>query len=84
MLIRGSYSDEAEQSNDAIKYLIGRMRVKYPVRKITNEALTSMLVGLISKAVIDQASFGKLSVEDKIEPIVEMCLGILFSEKVKY
>jgi AcrR family transcriptional regulator len=84
MLIRGSYSDEAEQSNDAIKYLIGRMRVQYPVRKITNDALTSMLVGLISKAVIDQSSFGKLPVEDKIEQIVEMCLGVLFSEKVQY
>lgn len=84
MLIRGSYSDEAEQSNDAIKYLIGRMRVRYPVRKITNEALTSMLVGVISKAVIDQASFGKIGVEEKIEQIIEMCLGIVLTEKVKY
>lgn len=84
MLIRGSYSDEAEQSNDAIKYLIGRIRVRYPVRKITNEALTSMIVGLISKAVIDQASFGKITIEEKIEQIVEMSLGILLTEKVKY
>ncbi len=83
MLIRGSYSDEAEQSNDAIKYLIGRIRVRYPVRKITNEALTSMIVGLISKAVIDQASFGKITIEEKTEQIVEMCLGILLTEKVK-
>src|SRR5947209_2589250 len=42
MLIKGSYSGEAEQSNDAIKYLIGKIRVRYPVRKITSEALTSM------------------------------------------
>lgn len=84
MLIKGSSSTEAEQSNDAIKYLIGRMRVRYPVRKITNEALTSMLVGLISKAVIDQASFGKIPLEEKIDQIIEMCLGILFSDKVKY
>ena len=84
MLIRGSYSDEAEQSNDAIKYLIGRIRVRYPVRKITNEALTSMIVGLISKAVIDQASFGKITLDEKIEQIIEMSLGILLTEKVKY
>lgn len=84
MLIRGSYSDEAEQSNDAIKYLIGRIRVRYPVRKVTNEALTSMIVGLISKAVIDQASFGKITLEEKIEQIIEMSLGVLLSEKVKY
>ncbi len=84
MLIRGRYSDEAEQSNDAIKYLIGRIRVKYPVRKIANDALTSMIVGLISKAVIDQASFGKISMTEKTEQVIEMCLGILFTEKVRY
>jgi AcrR family transcriptional regulator len=84
MLIRGRYSAEAEQSNDAIKYLIGKIRVKYPVRKIANDALTSMLVGLISKAVIDQASFGKISLTEKIEQVIEMCLGVLFTEKVRY
>ena len=76
--------ERAEQSNDAIKYLIGKIRVKYPVRKIANDALTSMLVGLISKAVIDQASFGKISLTEKIEQIIEMCMGVLFTEKVRY
>ena len=87
-LMRGRYSNEAEQSadqsNDAIKYLIGRIRIKYPVRKISNDALTSMMVGLISKAVIDQASFGKITLDEKIEQIIEMCLGVLFTEKVRY
>lgn len=84
MLMGGRISAGADEANDAIKYLIGRIRIKYPVRKISNDALTSMLVGLISKAVIDQASFGKITLEEKIDQIIEMCLGVLFTEKVKY
>lgn len=84
MLIRGRYSDETEQSNAALIDLLGQMRDEYPVRQIANEALISMLVGIISKAVIDQSSFGPISLAEKIEQIIEMCLGILFSERVVY
>jgi AcrR family transcriptional regulator len=81
-LMRGGSSPETDQSNDPILMLITQLRAKYPVRQIADTALTSMVVGLVSKAVIDQGSFGPLSLNEKIDQIVEMCLGILFSEKV--
>jgi AcrR family transcriptional regulator len=84
MLIQGRYSAESEQSNDAIEQLVGQIRARYPVRQIANKALTSMIVGLISKAVIDQGSFGQISLEAKIDQIVEMALGVLFTEKVGF
>lgn len=79
MLIQGRYSDETAQSNSAMEGLIAQMRATYPVRQIRDTALTSMLVGLISKAVIDQSSFGPISLDQKIEQIIEMCLGVLFN-----
>jgi len=84
MLIQGRYSEETEQSNAAIQQLICQMRATYPVRQIKDEALSSMIVGVISKAVIDQNSFGPVSLTHKIEQIIEMCLGLIFSEPVKY
>lgn len=82
MLIAGKYSPETQQSNAPLEALIGQMREKYPVRQIADEALISMIVGVISKAVIDQNSFGAISLEEKIDQIIEMCLGVLFYEKV--
>ncbi len=80
MLIQGRYSAEAEQSNAGIETLITQMRSSYPVRQIADKALTSMIVGVISKAVIDQVSFGSISLNEKVEQIVEMCLGVVFTD----
>lgn len=84
MLMQGRYSDETEQSNAALQSLIAQMRASYSVRPIRDEALVSMIVGVISKAVIDQRSFGPLSLSKKVEQIVEMCLGVVFTEAVAY
>lgn len=83
MLIRGHYSEETVQSNAPMQMLIAQMREKYPVRAISDEALLSMIVGLVSKAVIDQQAFGAISLEQKIEQIMEMCLGVIFSAPVE-
>ena len=83
MLIRGRYSEETVQSNAPMQMLIGQMRAKYPVRNILDEALLSMVVGLVSKAVIDQQAFGAVSIEQKVEQIIEMCFGIIFSQPVE-
>ncbi len=83
-LMQGQYSNPAAQSDDPIEGLIVQMRQKYPVRQIADKALASMVVGLVSKAVIDQSSFGPLSLAEKIAQITEMSLGILFSEPVSY
>jgi hypothetical protein len=64
--------------------LIAQLRATYPVRNIKDEALTSMIVGVISKAVIDQNSFGDISLSEKVEQIIEMCLGVIFTNKVDY
>ncbi len=82
MLIKGQYSAETEQSNTALTGLIGQLRGSYPVRAIPDAALTSMIVGVISKAVIDQQSFGSVPLATKVTQIVEMCLGVLFTETV--
>ncbi len=84
MLIQGQYSEETQQSNAGMQWLIGQMRAKYPVRAIADSALMSMIVGLVSKAVIDQDSFGQISLEEKINQIIEMAFGILFTETVIY
>lgn len=82
MLIKGQYSAETQQSNAALAGLIGQMRGTYPVRAIPDAALTSMIVGVISKAVIDQPSFGAVPLATKVAQIVEMCLGVLFTQAV--
>ncbi len=82
MLIKGQYSAETEQANAALTGLIGQLRGRYPVRAIPDAALTSMIVGVISKAVIDQQSFGPGPLATKVAQIVEMCLGVLFTETV--
>ena len=83
MLIRGRYSEETVQSNAPMQMLIRQMHAKYPVRNISDEALLSMVVGLVSKAVIDQQAFGVISVEQKVEQIIEMCVGVIFSQPIE-
>ena len=82
MSIKGQYSVETQQSNAALESLIAQMRGTYPVRAIPDAVLNSMIVGLISKAVIDQPSFGPVPLATKVTQIIEMCLGVLFTEAV--
>lgn len=64
-------------SYDIMLDQIEQMRATYPVRNIAGAALLSMVVGMVSKAVIDQTSFGPVSLEERADQIIQMCLGIL-------
>lgn len=62
--------------------LLRQIRAEYPVRQIADAALLSMIVGLISKAVIDQESFGETTLQTRVLQILEMCFGVLFASPV--
>jgi AcrR family transcriptional regulator len=62
--------------------IIRQLRQTYPVRQIEDAALFSMLMGVISRAVIDQDSFGDIDVKDQAAQLLEVCLGIMFSQPV--
>lgn len=63
-------------------HIIHQLRHDYPVRQIEDTALFSMLMGVISRAVIDQDSFGEISLAQQADQLLEVCLGILFSQPV--
>lgn len=85
-LVRGQYdylSGERESpAYSGMLDLLIRLRENYPVRPVANAALLSMVVGLISKAIIDSDSFGDIPLEQKSEQTFQMCLGVVFSEPV--
>ena len=86
-LMRGEYDylsgERPTQSYPTMLGLVEEMRNRYPVRAIDSRALLSMISGMVSKAVIDQSSFGAISLEEKVNQILQMCLGILFSAPVE-
>jgi len=85
MLMRGQYGyldDRPSASYPVLLDQIQEMRGTYPVRSITDAALLSMVVGLVSKAVVDQLAFGPISLAEKVQQIIEMCFGVLFAESV--
>ena len=86
LLIQGkapSYGEEQAQSSDLIMFnLVQELRKEYPVRQIPDFALLSMMVGMISRAIVDLPAFGGINEETKVQYILETCFGILFSETV--
>ena len=86
ILIQGkapSYVEEGSQPSDLILLnLLQELRREYPVRPIADSALSSMMIGMISRAIIDQAAFGPANQETRVEHILEACFGILFSKPV--
>ena len=74
----------ADPTNEFMRVLVAQMRQNYPVRAIADEAIVSMVVGLINKAVIDRAAFGALSLDHTIAQIMEMCAGLIFSEPTSF
>jgi AcrR family transcriptional regulator len=85
-LVRGRY-DYLSGERDTPAYgvmldIIKRLRADYPVRNIPDAALLSMIVGLVSKAIIDDEAFGAVSQEQKREQILQMCAGVIFRETI--
>ena len=71
------------QSSDIILLnLLQELRREYPVRPIADYALFSMMIGMISRAIIDQTAFGPANQETRVEHILQACFGILFSKPV--
>ena len=86
ILIQGKapfYVEEGSQPSDLLLLnLLQELRREYPVRPIADSALSSMMIGMITRAIIDQAAFGPANQETRVEHILEACFGILFSKPV--
>ncbi len=84
-LIQGklAYMGERPLSSDLVLLkLIQELRQTYPVRSIADAALLTMLLGIVSRVAIDQAAFGSMDQETRVQHIIEVCLGVLFREPV--
>lgn len=64
---------------------------EYPVRQIPEAALFHMMIGAVSRAVIDRDSFGKVDRSDEdidwteqVDLVLEACMGILFRESIPF
>jgi AcrR family transcriptional regulator len=57
--------------------LIGRLRNDYPIRNLSNDALFTIMFGLVGRAIIDREEFGDITMNDKIDHILSMSLAIL-------
>ncbi|BAY24535.1 putative TetR family transcriptional regulator [Calothrix sp. NIES-2100] len=62
--------------------IIQQLRATYPVRQITDSALYHMIMGAIYRAILDQNTFGEISISEQTEQILQVCLGIIFSKSV--
>jgi AcrR family transcriptional regulator len=84
-LIQGklAYMGERPLSSDLVLLkLIHELRQEYPVRPIADTALLTMISCIVSRAAIDQAAFGAVNQETRVQHIMEVCLGVLFRESV--
>lgn len=85
LLVRGeaSNSELEDTTIEAIVQLLRSVRAAgYPVRHIADPALLTLAVGLISRAVIDQSAFGPISMEEKIQQLLDVCSGVIFAQPV--
>ncbi|NJP20616.1 MAG: hypothetical protein HC763_18275 [Hydrococcus sp. CRU_1_1] len=42
-----------------------------------------MLIGAVSRAVIDQDAFGEIGIPEQVEQVLQVCMGIMFSKPVE-
>jgi AcrR family transcriptional regulator len=74
---------ERPQASDLLSLnLLQELRRAYPVRRIADAALLSMITSLVSRAMIDQAAFGAISLQTRVQQIIEVCMSVLFTEPV--
>ncbi|MEO8972283.1 MAG: TetR/AcrR family transcriptional regulator [Ktedonobacteraceae bacterium] len=85
LLVRGETSNlrRADALYEVTMGLLQSVRAaNYPVRQIADAALLTMAVGLVGRAVIDQTSFGPISMEEKIQQLFDACFGVVFAQTV--
>jgi AcrR family transcriptional regulator len=71
-----------QPSEQLLLDLVRELRGAYPVRQIADAALLLMITGVSSRALLDQTAFGSISKEARAQQIMEVCMGILFTEPV--
>ncbi len=64
-------------------HIIQQLRAGYPVRQITDSALYHMLMGTIYRAILDQNTFGEITLSEQVEQVLQVCLGILLSKPLE-
>jgi AcrR family transcriptional regulator len=57
--------------------LIGSLRGTYPVRNLSNEALFTIVLGVVGRSIIDRDELGDIEMTEKIDHILNMSLSIL-------
>jgi AcrR family transcriptional regulator len=87
--------DQSSEPRNIYTLIIGIIQQlrseEYPVRQIPDAALFHLMIGAISRAVIDRDSFGKVAQLDEdvdwteqVNLTLEVCLGILFKKAVSF
>jgi AcrR family transcriptional regulator len=57
--------------------LIDSLRSAYPVRNLPNEALFTIVLGVVGRAIIDRDEFGDIEMSEKIDHILSISIAIL-------
>lgn len=57
--------------------LIGNLRNSYPVRNLSNEALFTIVLGVVGRTIIDRDELGDIEISEKIDHILSISLSIL-------
>lgn len=86
-LIKGQFdytTDQYSLAYDKMLGLLHRLRQQYPLRQIADEALISVVLGLVSRAVIDHEAFGNISIDTQVNQVLELCMGVFFSEPIQF
>ncbi|MGP1386287.1 MAG: TetR/AcrR family transcriptional regulator [Thainema sp.] len=61
--------------------LMAELRQHYPVRAIADQALVSLVAGVVSRSVIDQEAFGAIPLEETVEQVLTVCLAIVLESE---
>lgn len=77
-----SLDERTQTSGQILLQLIHELRREYPVRQIADAALLNMIRSLIGHAVMNQAAFGDISLEARVQQSIEVCMSVLFIEPV--
>ena len=57
--------------------IIGNLREFHPVRNLPSEALFTIMLGVVGRAIIDRDEFGDLEISEKVEQILSMSVAVL-------
>jgi AcrR family transcriptional regulator len=83
-LMRGWELEDKQLSTVELMFseMVQQLRVHYPVRPVTSSVLLNMIFVIVAQAVLNTQAFGDISFDEKVEQIVSMCFGVMFSKSV--